>query len=62
MIVETLRVNGRTIGTIYKVGDFLYIRDANGREKGHYNPSNNMTYKVGGRSIGQGNLLTLLLN
>ena len=51
---------GRKIGEIIQDGSRLYIKDVYGRRLGSYDGS--YTRDASGRIIGQGNLLTMLLN
>lgn len=55
--------NGSRIGEIEETSDGkLILRDKNGSRKGEYNPRNNVTYDRRGRRVGEGNLLTMLLD
>jgi len=53
--------SGRLIGRIKQSGGKYEGRDASGRLKGTYNPSNNETRDSSGRLVGHGNLLATLI-
>lgn len=60
-MAEVLRDrNGRKIGEISNDGHNLVIRDASGRKLGYYDGK--VTRDASGRRVGEGNLLTSLLN
>ncbi len=62
MPLQTLRDNmGRVIAEIRQQGAGLAIYDGNGRFLGSYHESRNITYDSSGRTVGTGNLLTMLI-
>lgn len=55
--------NGFRIGEIEETsGGKLILRDKNRFRKGEYDPRSNKTYDKNGHMVGEGNLLTMLLN
>lgn len=60
-VVQTLRdSHGKTIGTIESSGSRQKLRDAHGKLLGEYD--GRVTRDSHGRLVGDGNLLTMLLN
>ncbi len=54
---------GHRIGEIEETSNGkLILRDKNGSRKGEYDPRYNTTYDRTGRRVGEGNLLTMLLD
>lgn len=54
--------NGRPIGSITTLANGKQEgRDANGRLKGSFDPKTNQTRDSGGRVVGKGNILSVLI-
>ncbi len=53
---------GMRIGEIEEKSGKLIIRDAKGMRKGEYDPKSNKTRDARGMTVGEGNLLTMLLD
>lgn len=62
MSSQILRDNmGRVIAEIRKEGASLSIYNGSGKFLGSYHESRNITYDSSGRTVGSGNLLTMLI-
>ena len=60
MVQDLRNRNGQIIGQIRTRGNVIEIYDMSGAKKGYFNGRS--TYDMSGKKIGDGNLLTMLLN